>query len=163
MSHYQIEITERQTCSQVDRSFLEQAINRILAEQQISHAELSVVLVDDREIHQMNRDFLGHDYPTDVISFSLNTSVENNLCRPQDSVTTASDLQGELIVSVETALREAKSHGWSLQAELLLYVVHGILHLCGYDDLEDEARPAMRTRERELMSIWGYCPTGLES
>ena len=72
-------------------------------------------------------------------------------------------VEGELIVSTETALREAAAHGWSPHDEVLLYVVHGVLHLCGYDDLTDEARPAMRVREREVLAGWQLVPTGLEA
>ena len=72
-------------------------------------------------------------------------------------------LEGELIVSTETALREAAAHGWTPADELLLYVVHGLLHLCGYDDLTDEARPVMRAREREVLAGWQLVPTGLEA
>ena len=83
---------------------------------------------------------------------------------PQPSpLTPQPHLDGELIVSTETALREAAAHGWSPQDEVLLYVVHGLLHLCGYDDLTDEARPAMRVREREVLAGWQLVPTGLEA
>ena len=72
-------------------------------------------------------------------------------------------IAGELVISVETGLREAATHGWSLEAELLLYAIHGFLHLCGYDDLSDEDRPAMRQRERELMADVGDIPGYLQS
>jgi probable rRNA maturation factor len=124
--------------------------------------------VDDAEIHRVNQQYLGHDYPTDVISFPLHHSadedetifpnVEGHNNSP-DFVT----IEGELIVSTETARREATAHGWSPEAELLLYIVHGLLHLCGYDDIADEERPKMRNRERELLALWGLCPTGLEA
>ena len=55
------------------------------------------------------------------------------------------------------------SHGWAAEDELLLYVVHGLLHLCGYDDLTDGARPVMRRRERQVLAYWQLTPTGLEA
>ena len=179
MSHYSIEITQQlpTSDSDVDHEFIDRVIRRVLQEEQISTAKISVAIVSDAEIHRVNREFLGHDYPTDVISFLLNESMDANasidmdehsandlnvLDVPKDAADLCDFLNGELIVSFETAIREANAHGWSPRAELLLYVVHGLLHLCGYDDLTDETRPLMRTRERELLGIWGLCPTGLE-
>ena len=72
-------------------------------------------------------------------------------------------MDGELIVSTETAVREAHAHGWLAEDELILYVVHGLLHLCGYDDLTDDARPLMRSRERQMLALWELTPTGLEA
>ena len=177
MSNYSIEITEQLPTSDLDHVFLEGVIRRVLLEEQISDAKISVAIVNDLEIHRVNREFLGHDYSTDVISFLLNEPTKAN-ARIDSDVQLMSDLDalrhpattdepcdflnGELIVSFETAVREATAHGWSPQAELLLYIVHGLLHLCGYDDLTDEARPIMRSRERELLGIWGLSPTGLE-
>ena len=168
MSDYSIQISQRSTSLIVDHIFLEEVIRRVLFEERVISASISLAVVDDPEIHRLNRDFLGHDYPTDVISFLLNSANEESAVklrgasasRIHDSVV---DLEGEIIVSAQTANREAIVHGWSPAAELLLYVVHGLLHLCGYDDLTDAARPKMRSRERELLAIWGFSPTGLES
>lgn len=171
MPSINIEISVQMPMDCIDESLLKQGIERILYDEGVRHAEISLAIVGDTEIHRVNREFLGHDYPTDVISFLLSDpdSIENqepvtdspeSEAIPEDS---AGCLQGELVVSVETAIREAQSHGWSPRAELLLYVVHGVLHLCGYDDLTDEARPLMRSKEREILAIWGFCPTGLET
>jgi probable rRNA maturation factor len=174
-----IEITDHQSSMMVDHRALECAIRRVLADEQIGAATLCLALVNDEEIQRVNREFLGHDFATDVISFRLNecpdstdsaarqmesTGSAESPGRHLDEIPSGNDLslEGELIVSTETAVREAASHGWSPEAELLLYVVHGLLHLCGYDDLTDEARPVMRSRERELLALWGFCPTGLE-
>ena len=160
MSHYTIEITGQDTSSDADWSFFRDAIRRVLQEENVASATISLAFVNDAEIHRINREYLEHDHPTDVISFLLNDPSET----PADADLVPPDvtINGELIVSTETAGREAGSHGWSPRAELLLYVVHGLLHLCGYDDLTDAARPEMRSRERELLALWGYCPTGLE-
>jgi len=116
---------------------------------------VTVVLVTDDEIHRINREFLEHDWPTDVISFAYHEAA--------DATSSELLLDGELVISVETAGREAGKHGWSLDDELLLYFTHGFLHLCGYDDLTDEERPRMRQKERELLSIFGLCPRGLQN
>ena len=176
MPHYSIEITEKQSSLIVDRTWLEQVIRYVLDGEHIETARISMVCVDDPEIHRLNRDFLGHDFPTDVISFLLNDPSDPQLsghCGLDDGEDHSDrreaavdgerfELDGELIVSTETAIREAAVHGWSPAAELVLYVVHGLLHLCGYDDLTDDSRPVMRQREREVLAVWGLCPTGLE-
>ena len=176
MTQFQIQITDRHPQTVIEHPRLEQVVRRVLFEEGIDRASISVALVNDAQIHDVNRQFLGHDYPTDVISFLLNADDSDAFgCGELPQVSMGFDfesdsvecegrfIEGEIVVSTETALREAIAHGWSPQAELLLYVVHGLLHLCGYDDLTDDARPAMRTRERELLGLWGFCPTGLES
>ena len=170
MSQISIDILVRSQCSFEIPIFVEESIRRILAEEGISTGTISIAIVDDAEIHRINREFLDHDYATDVISFVLNDPTSDfetttefvNESSPETDGNRLDHLEGELIVSSETAEREAPVHGWSPEAELLLYVIHGMLHLCGYDDLTDEARPVMRSRERELLSLWGFCPTGLE-
>jgi probable rRNA maturation factor len=151
---FEIDISDQQPHLAVDARQLHDVVLRVLQEEQIDAAQISLVLVDDATIHRLNREFLGHDYPTDVISFALDQSPPGALPRC---------LEGELVVSTETAVRLAATHGWSPQAELLLYVVHGLLHLCGYDDLSDEARPIMRARERQVLAAWQLTPAGLEA
>ena len=170
MSHYSIDIIDHRSDSIIDSEFLKEAIRRVLFEERVHEASISLALVSDAEIHKVNYQYLNHDFPTDVISFLLNaTPVEGSDTSRENIVLagavtdTEVKIEGEIIVSTETAIREARIHGWSPAAELLLYVVHGLLHLCGYDDLTDEARPQMRSRERELLAIWGFYPTGLES
>ena len=175
MPEFTIDITDHLTSPLVEHAFLKCVIHRVLVEEQVDIATISLALVSDCEIHRLNRQFLGHDYPTDVISFLLDESPEMASAADfdsghrasgdspmSDSLKSSVKINGELIVSTDTAIREASAHGWSPDAELLLYLVHGLLHLCGYDDLTDEARPVMRSRERELLAIWGFCPTGLE-
>lgn len=175
MSPYHIEISDSSGAALIDHDFLKLVVCRVLGEEGIAGANLSVALVKDSEIHEVNRRFLGHDYPTDVISFRFDEPSKSNrepkvrLKKFNGDQATAKiltnnslRLDGELIISFETAVREAGAHGWSPEAELLLYIVHGMLHMCGYDDLTDDARSVMRAREKELLAIWGFCPTGLE-
>ncbi len=109
-----------------------EVVTQVLRGEQVDQAEISVAIVDDAEIHELNRRFLDHDYPTDVLSFVL----EN-----------ATALEGEIIVSADTAQARAVEEGWSALEELTLYVVHGALHLVGYDDKSSSARVLMRQRE----------------
>jgi probable rRNA maturation factor len=101
---------------------------------------VSIAIVDDPTIHRLNRQFLEHDYPTDVLSFALAEP-------PQ--------LEGEIVASIDTARREAVAAGWSPDDELLLYAVHGALHLVGHDDHDPGDAAAMRTAERSVLARLG--------
>lgn len=104
------------------------------------HGEVSIAIVDDDSIHVLNRKHLQHDYPTDVLSFVF------------DSEDT---LEGEIIVSADTAIRNSQDYKWPAINELLLYVVHGTLHLVGYDDHSPEDCRAMREQEVQYMKRIG--------
>ena len=97
---------------------------------------VSLLLTDDAEIAQIHDDFLEDATPTDVISFAL-------------------DGAAELVVSVETASRCARERGHAVREEVALYVVHGLLHLCGHDDKGVRARARMRAAERAVLSSLG--------
>ncbi len=105
-------------------------------------AVLSVVFVDDASLSKMHADYLGDASPTDVISFDLG----------EDGMGPA----GELYVSTDCARRLAQERGVDKERELALYVVHGTLHLCGWDDHEPEEREAMRAAEAEVMEALGF-------
>lgn len=134
-----VEIANRQKSRPVDKSRLRAAVKAVLTGEGMVDASISLAVVDDPEIHRLNVQFLQHDYPTDVLSFAFDHT--------DDSV------DGEVIVSVDTAARLATELGHSPDDELLLYVVHGTLHLVGYDDHEDEDRAAMRARERHYLAL----------
>jgi probable rRNA maturation factor len=107
------------------------------------------VVVDDATMQQLNARYLQHDYPTDVLSFPLERS--------------PTSLEGEIIVSAETATRESHRFGWTPAEEILLYLVHGTLHLIGYDDQTEEESRAMREKERTYLVRAGQDPSGVES
>lgn len=89
--------------------------------------EISLSLVDDAEIHQLNREFAGEDKPTDVLSFS---QTEGEVA---PSIEAAPRLLGDIVISVETAARQAAARDATLDEELLHLAVHGLAHLLGYD------------------------------
>jgi probable rRNA maturation factor len=107
-------------------------------------AGLSIVLVGDRALARMHARWLGDPRPTDVITFDLGGG-------PDGEVGPA----GELYVSVERAEREARHRGLDPRRELLLYVVHGVLHLCGFDDRTGAERRAMRRAEERVLAALG--------
>jgi probable rRNA maturation factor len=137
-----VEVSDTQGHLRVDPAALEGIARRALEAEGIGRAEVSIALVDDATIHALNRRHLGHDWPTDVISFGL-------------SAPGAEVLAGEVVVSAERAGAEAQRRGADPRAELALYLVHGLLHLCGHDDREDQDAAAMRRREAEILAAAG--------
>ena len=102
---------------------------------------VSVAIVGDEEIRKIHRQFLGADEATDVLSFRLDSACPG----PHD------DMFGEIVVSAETALREARKRGRAPERELALYAIHGALHLVGWDDRAAGDRRKMRLMERKYM------------
>ena len=133
-----IEIANRQQALPVDRRLLRRAVRAVLTEEGIADAEISLAIVDDPTIRDLHRRYLGHDDPTDVISFVLER--------------TETWLEGEVIVSADTARTAAPRYGCSPAEELLRYVIHGTLHLAGYRDATPRERAMMRAGERKYLA-----------
>lgn len=112
--------------------------------------EVSVVLADDAYIHQLNRQYRGKDCPTDVLSFALNEGEEPEVFDGPEEV-----LLGDIVISLETASRQAREYGHSLDRELAYLTVHGILHLLGYDHMTEEEKQEMRQEEEYILSCLG--------
>lgn len=106
-------------------------------------AEISVSFVDDDEIHQLNRHFRKIDRPTDVLSFPLG---ENGVYDVNND--TGAKLLGDIVISVPTAERQARTYGHSLQREIGFLTVHSMLHLLGYDHVNGGIE-SVRMREKE--------------
>jgi probable rRNA maturation factor len=121
---------------------MREAARAVLDGENIADAEISLAFVDNATIHRLNRQYLDHDEPTDVLSFPLS---EPNARR----------LSGELVIGAEVARAQATDRGHDVQAELALYVIHGILHLCGYDDHTAAGAGTMRQRERHYLQALG--------
>jgi probable rRNA maturation factor len=114
------------------------------------YTEVSVVLADDEYIHQLNRQYRGKDCPTDVLSFALNEGEEPEVIDGPKEV-----LLGDIIISLETATRQAEEYGHSLERELSYLTVHGILHLLGYDHMTEDEKKEMRQEEEHILSFLG--------
>ena len=125
-------------------AILSNAINQTLLWREIPESEISVAIVSDDRIQEINKQFLDHDYATDVITFNLGDKVG-----PQQ-------LQGEIVISAETAARIGHEMETSLMTELVLYVVHGTLHLTGIDDQTPIDRAEMRRAEKTMMESLGF-------
>lgn len=137
-----VEISDTQGHLRVECADLIALVRDVLTAEGHTRASISIALVDQAAIHAINRAHLGHDWPTDVISFPFT--------EPGDP-----ELAGELVVSAELAAAMAAQIGVDPRDELALYIVHGLLHLCGYDDQSDSDAAAIRRREDELLSACG--------
>ncbi len=133
----EIELVNRQTRHAIESQRLMAAARLVLATEGISRATLSIAVVSDKAIRQLNRRYLQHDYATDVLSFLLDSG--------------PGWLEGEIIVSADTAAMQAPHYRSTFQDELLLYVIHGALHLVGFDDTTPTARKKMQTRQRRYL------------
>src|SRR5689334_12033949 len=145
-STIEVEVADHQAHVRAGAGELAARARRVLRREGVDRASISVVLVDDATIHELNRRHLGHDWPTDVITFALS--------EPGDEV-----LAGEVILSAEMAARTAREAGVDPMAELCLYLVHGLLHLVGCDDRTDEAAEEMRRREASALGAEGLINT----
>ena len=117
-------------------------------------AEIDVTVVDDEEIHTINRDYRGVDRPTDVISFALDDELEDS-DEPELIGAPEEHLLGDIIISAETAKRQAEEFGHGLEREILYLGVHSLLHLLGYDHIDPEDKKIMRAKEEEALRVLG--------
>ena len=137
-----ISIASPQEAVVIDRGRMREVVRVVLEGEGAADAEISLAFVDNPTIHRLNQRYLQHDEPTDVLSFPL-------------SEPNAKRLSGELVIGAEVALAQATARGHDVQAELALYVIHGLLHLCGRDDHAEADTAAMRERERHYLQQLG--------
>jgi len=109
--------------------------------------EVDITIVDDEEIHQLNRDYRNVDRPTDVLSFALDEDDEDE----PELLEGQLHLLGDIIISAETATRQAEEFGHGLEREIVYLAVHGLLHLLGYDHMVEEDKVVMRAKEEEAL------------
>ena len=114
----------------------------VAARQQVAVAMLDIHVVGARRMATLNKRFLDHDGPTDVLSFDLGPGPAGGLC-------------GQIVVCSDVALGQARRRGHAPVRELLLYITHGLLHLTGYDDRTDADARRMHRRENELLEAFG--------
>lgn len=134
-----LEIEQEHPSLQIDADALKLILERALAAEAADEYAITVVLTDRETIHRMNRDYLGHDYPTDVLSFDL-TDADSEAA-----------LEGEVYVDMDMARERYAEFGSSFQEEVFRYAVHGLLHVLGYDDATDEQRKRMHDLETRYL------------
>ena len=131
-----IAITEEYKIAKLVLRKLKYIAQFILTQENRSETELSVLFTDNKRITELNRIYFKKDRPTDVIAF------------PQED----KKVLGDIVISVETAEQQAEELTHSLADELVYLLIHGILHLLGYDDIQPSARRKMRAKERAYLT-----------
>lgn len=139
--HFAVSVSNRQSRHAVNETELVAGVRSVLNGSDFSSANVSVAIVDNETIHELNRRYLDHDWPTDVLSFVLADEGQH--------------VEGEIIVSADTAASSAVEFGWPAAAEQLLYIIHGALHLVGYRDQSPAEARAMRAAEARYLRQFG--------
>jgi probable rRNA maturation factor len=141
-----VTISSSQTALRVPRKRIEGLVAFVAREEAVRIAEVDLAVVDAEEIARLNRRWVGHRGETDVISFDLSDDEA------------AGALSCQLIVCGDVAVRQAGHRGLKKTHELMLYVVHGLLHLTGWDDRDVRAAARMHARQEELMAKFLHSP-----
>ena len=131
-------------------SWLQGVAEQVLATQEAgSGVELGLVITSQERVQQLNRSYLGRDEPTDVLAFSMLPEADRSpFVTPPDGVLHL----GEVIISYPQAVTQAEEHRHSITREIAILVIHGVLHLLGYEHDKPELEPKMRAREKEILS-----------
>ncbi len=137
-----IQITNKSTIA-TDSDAIKRLVKYTCLKYGINSADISIAIADDDTISNVHREFLGKNSPTDVISFNLSDVGEK--------IKTF-----EIIANSDLAQRCAKERGSRLEAELMLYILHGLLHNIGFDDLCEEDFNRMHTIENDILEELGY-------
>ena len=135
-----VHVENLQSALPVDADRVSRLVQFVLKKERRS-GEISICFVDDDHIARLHGEFLGDPTPTDVITFPLSEDDS----RP---------LEGEIVISSETAIRQADDHQTTPLTELHLYVIHGLLHLTGFDDLEEADFKEMEAAQEAYLSSW---------
>lgn len=138
---FPVDVINEQELVGIDEKQIQFICSKIISDAGFRTGRLGVVLTDNLTIHELNREYLGHDYATDVISFTLEHHETH--------------VEAELVVSAEVARERCMEFGWSDESELMLYVVHGTLHQVGYDDKTEKDARLMRRMEAAYLALIG--------
>lgn len=139
-----IVITNRQRTRKINTRLLRQIVRELFAKLEIAEAEIGLTLVGAEEMARVNRQFLRHEGSTDVITFD-HLNAERGVRNAE------LQLHGELFICVDEAVAQAKEFKTNWQSEIVRYLVHGVLHLLGHDDLKPRLRRKMKREENRLV------------
>ena len=131
-------------------SWLQSVAEQVLVAQDVGfQTELGLVITSQERVQRLNRDYLGKDRPTDVLAFSMLPEADRSpFVAPPDGVLHL----GEVIIAYPQAVIQAEEHGHSLKREIAILIIHGVLHLLGYEDEKPELKRQMAIREQEILS-----------
>ncbi len=136
-----VEIADLQKHYEINKSKIKKVV-KVVLNKEVRSAKVSIAFVDNEEIKRLNERFLGSNEVTDVITFPLNNKEDI--------------LSGEIVISVETAVQVANRKNSNVEGEIILYLVHGILHLLGYNDNNKKNAKIIHEKESEILTFLGY-------
>jgi probable rRNA maturation factor len=139
-----IELAQNFKGIKVNSRKIRELVRAICKRFELSRATISIAIVDDDQIIRVNRQFLNHDHPTDVISFDLSDQQMSP------------EVVFELVVNGQLAIRQAKVRGHDSLSELALYITHGLLHNLGYNDAQAKDAKKMHQMEDEILTSLGF-------
>jgi probable rRNA maturation factor len=142
MDKIKVEIKNEQNLFKPDMKKIKEVVRRILKKEGCQETEVSILITDDERIRQLNKNFRNKNEPTDVLAFCQHKKREEAL---------KSNLLGDVVISVETAKRQASKYGQSLPNEIYRYLIHGLLHLIGYKDESSLSYQKMKKKEEQLL------------
>ncbi len=161
-SPYCIRVDRQSDAPEADDTEIFRVLKAVLRAEECPAAEIGISLADEDTVRDLNRRYLGRDEDTDVLAFDLSESSETltgpdaSAAAPEETRTSGFTVEGEIVANVDRARRQAVARSISPSAEVMLYLVHGCLHLLGYDDVEPEQADRMHKREDELLHSLGY-------
>ena len=130
----------------IDCHDIENMIVKIMGHLDCPNQEVSILLTGDKDIRRLNQEFRSIDQPTDVLSFPQNADEDPSI--PEEIIL------GDIAVSLDIAKAQAKEHGLDFKEEIILLLIHGILHLLGYDhEISEKEEEKMRNKTRELFKL----------
>ncbi|MDQ0088455.1 putative rRNA maturation factor [Paenibacillus anaericanus] len=126
----------------------------------VTEGEVALTFVDDEAIHQLNREYRGIDRPTDVLSFAMNESLDEELdivyeLEQGDEMDSPLNMLGDIIISVDRAQMQSEEYGHSLKREIGFLFLHGFLHLLGYDHQDDASEAEMMGKQEAILTQVG--------
>jgi len=145
---FDIQISDHQRVLEVDKKRIRRTIEHVLDRLEVSQAMVSLALVDDAGIRQLKHRYFGRKEATDVLSFDLRSEERGSVA--------AGAPDCEVVVNGERAVKVARKRGGNPEAELHLYVVHGLLHQLGYDDQSSLQKQKMHEKEDQLLAELGF-------
>ena len=134
-------ITDEQKAVEINIDFIRDIATEIMTFiKSPDNAQLSMVFCDDESIKELNNEYRGKNQPTDVLSFPI--ELENFVPEIR--------MLGDIVISTDTAIKQAKEYNHPVETEIVILLIHGLLHLHGYDHIEEEDNEKMRTKEKEI-------------
>lgn len=145
LNQYELINTTNETLTEIDdlKGFIDFSLQYL----KLENVLFNIIIVDNEEIHKINKEYRGVDRPTDVISFALeddNTFIESDI-----------RILGDIYISIDKAKEQAISYGHSLKRELSFLTIHGILHLLGYDHMKEEEEKEMFSLQERILNEYG--------